>query len=466
MASGTEAVLARVEREGGAYLDELVDFLRIPSVSTDAQYKGDVLRAAEWLRAKMADAGLEAELIATAGNPLVYGEWSGAPGKPTILVYGHYDVQPADPLEEWRHPPFEPTIERDPEKGDRLVARGATDDKGQLFTHVKAVAAILAERGALPVNVKFVIEGEEESGGAAIDRYVRDDAGGKLACDAVAISDSSMYGRGQPSLIYGLKGLVYLEVKVQGPNRDLHSGSYGGAVTNPANALAHVVASLRDPVSGRVLIPGFYDRVRPLEDWERAEFAALPFDEQAYRRDLGVDALTGEQGYTTRERAWARPTCDVNGVWGGYMGEGAKTIIPARAGAKVSMRLVPDQDPQEIGELFTAHVRAQAPPGVRVEVGSIHGANPVLIDARGPIVEAAMDALEAEWGRRPVRVREGGTIPIADTFSQVLAVPIVLMGFGHEDDRLHSPNEKIDLASFHGGVRTVVRFLDRLAEAR
>lgn len=465
MASGTQGVLARVEREGESYLDELKDFLRIPSISTDPQYKGDVLRAAEWLRDRMTAAGLSAELIPTAGHPLVYGEWTGAPGKPTVLVYGHYDVQPPDPLEEWRHPPFEPTIERDAEKGDRLVARGATDDKGQCYAHVKAAAAILAERGSLPVNVKFVVEGEEESGGAAIDEFVRDDAGGRLACDCVVISDSSFFAPGQPSLIYGLKGLAYMEVRVQGPNRDLHSGSYGGAVTNPANALAHLIASLRDPASGRVLIPGFYDRVRPLEDWERKEFAALPFDEAEYKHDLGVDALTGEQGYTARERAWARPTCDVNGVWGGYMGEGAKTIIPARAGAKVSMRLVPDQDPKEIGALFAAHVRAQAPPGVRVEVAPLHGASPVLIDARGPIVEAAMDALEAEWGRRPVRVREGGTIPIVGTFARVLGVPVVLMGFGLEDDRLHSPNEKINLASFHGGVRSAVRFLDRLAEA-
>jgi len=464
MASGTEGVLARVEREGGSYLDELKDFLRIPSISTDPQYKDDVLRAAAWLRERMADAGLSAELIETAGNPLVYGEWTGAPGKPTVLIYGHYDVQPADPLEEWRHPPFEPTIERD-DKGDRLVARGATDDKGQSYAHVKAVAATLAERGELPVNVKFIVEGEEESGGAAIEAFVREDAGDKLACDCVVISDTSMYRRGQPSLIYGLKGLAYMEVKVHGPNRDLHSGSYGGAVTNPANALAHIVASLRDPASGRVLIPGFYEEVRPLEDWERQEFAGLPFDEEAYRSDLGVEALAGEEGYTTRERAWARPTCDVNGIWGGYMGEGAKTIIPARAGAKVSMRLVPDQDPEEIGELFTRHVRSVAPPGVRVEVSAIHGASPVLIDARGPIVEAALDALEAEWGRRPVRVREGGTIPIVGTFVQVLGVPVLLIGFGLEDDRLHSPNEKIDLACFHGGVRSSVRLLDRLAEA-
>lgn len=465
MAQSTQDVLERVDREGAAYLDELKDFLRIPSISTDPQYKGEVRRAAEWLRERMAAAGLAAELIETEGNPLVYGEWTGAPGKPTVLFYGHYDVQPADPLEEWRNPPFEPTIERDPVRGDRLVARGATDDKGQSYAHVKGIGAILAERGELPVNVKIVCEGEEESGGAAIDRFVREDAGARLGADCVVVSDTSMYAPGQPSLIYGLKGLAYMEVRVHGPNHDLHSGTYGGAVTNPANALAHLVASLRDPATGRVLIPGFYDRVRPLESWEREEFAALPFDEAEYKAELGVEALSGEEGYSTRERAWARPTCDVNGIWGGYMGEGAKTIIPARAGAKVSMRLVPDQKPAEIAAAFKAHVEAHALPGTRVEVLSVHGAEPVLIDARGPIVEAAMDALEAEWGKRPVRVREGGSIPIVGTFARVLGVPVLLMGFGLEDDRLHSPNEKLNLSSFHGGVRSVVRFLDRLGAA-
>lgn len=465
MASTTQDVLDRVDREGEAYLDELRDFLRIPSISTDPRHKGDVRRAAEWLRERMAEAGLAAELIETAGNPLVYGEWTGAPGRPTVLFYGHYDVQPAAPLEEWRNPPFEPTLERDAERGDRLVARGATDDKGRSYTHLKAIAAILAERGELPVNVKIVCEGEEECGGASIERFVRDDAGGKLAADCVVVSDTSMYAPGQPSLIYGLKGLVYLEIRVHGPNRDLHSGTYGGAVTNPANSLAQIIASLRDPETGRVRIEGFYDRVRPLEDWERKEFAALPFDEEEYKAELGVDALFGEEGYSTRERAWARPTCDVNGIWGGYMAEGAKTIIPARAGAKVSMRLVPDQKPEEIGAAFKAHVEAHALPGTRVEVISVHGAEPVLIDAQGPIVEAAMDALETEWGKRPVRVREGGSIPIVGTFAQVLQVPVLLMGFGLEDDRLHSPNEKLNLSSFHGGIRSVVRFLDRLGAA-
>src|SRR6202035_3408740 len=333
-------VLERIDNEKKAYLEELKDYIRIPSISTDPEYKSEVRRAAEFLRGKMQAAGLTAELIDTAGHPLVYGEWKGAPGSPTVLFYGHYDVQPVDPVELWRHPPFEPT-----EEGDKLVARGATDDKGQSFAHLKGVAAMLAARGKLPVNVKFLVEGEEEAGGEAIDRYVREDGGKRLACDCVVISDSSLYGPGQPALVYGLKGLAYMELKVTGPNRDLHSGTFGGGVTNPLNALCQIVARLRDAETGKVLVPGFYDDVRPIEAWERAEVARLPFDEEAYRRALGVAEVFGEQGYTTRERVWARPTCDVNGIFGGYMAKGAQTVLPSWGGAKVSMRLVPDQKP-------------------------------------------------------------------------------------------------------------------------
>lgn len=457
-------VLATIERDRGRYLDELKELLRIPSISADPAHQGDVRRAAEMVRDRLAAAGVEAELIegagpdGKAGNPLVYGEWLGAPGKPTVLFYGHYDVQPPDPIDEWRNPPFEPT-----EEDGRLVARGATDDKGQSYAHVKAVEAILATRGELPVNVKFLIEGEEEVGGETIEAFVREDAGRRLACDAVVVSDSSMYAPGQPSLVYGLRGLCYMEVRIQGPDRDLHSGSYGGAVRNPANALATILASLRDEETGRVLVPGFYDAVRPLADWEREEIAALPFDEAAYALEIDVPATAGEEGYSTRERTSARPTLDVNGLWGGYQGVGAKTILPARAGAKVSMRLVPDQDPDEIARLFREHVERVAPSGVRVEVLDLHHAPAALIDVQGPLVEAAMDALEAEWGKRPVRVREGGSIPIVATFSEVLEVPVLLIGFGHDDDRLHSPNEKFDIANFYAGIRTVARFLDRAA---
>ena len=452
-------VLERIEREGERHLAELEEYLRIPSISTDPQYKAEVRRAAEFLRDQLASAGLEAELVERGeGNPLVYAERLGAPGKPTVLFYGHYDVQPVDPIEEWRNPPFEPTRE-----GDDLVARGATDDKGQSFAHVKAVEAILAERGELPVNVKFLVEGEEESGGETIEAYVREDGGDRLACDCVVVSDSSMYAPGRPSIIYGLKGLAYMEIRAQGPNRDLHSGTYGGAVANPLNALADVLSRLRDPETGKVLVPGFYDDVRPLADWEREEFAKLPFDEDDYRRDLGIETTFGEEGYSTRERAWARPTCDVNGVWGGYQGEGAKTVLPARAGAKVSMRLVPDQDPADVVRKFKAYVEGMETPGVRIEARHVHSAPPTLIEAEGPFVEAAMAAFEETWGAAPVRVREGGTIPVVATFAEVLRVPVLLMGFGLPDDRLHSPNEKLNVRNYHAGIGTTVRLLDRLA---
>ncbi len=454
----SQDVFDRIEREKETYLEELIDFLRIPSVSTDPAYRDDVLRAAEFLRADFEKAGLETRLIEGEGYPLVYAEWTGAPGKPTLLCYGHYDVQPPDPIELWRSPPFEPTIE-----GDKLVARGATDDKGQSFAHVKAVAAVLAERGELPINVKFIIEGEEESGGEAIESFVREDAGKLLAADAVLVSDSAMFSPGQPSLVYGLKGMAYLEIRVYGPNRDLHSGSFGGAITNPLNALAEIVGKLRDSETGKILIPGFYDDVKPLEEWERKEFGALPFDPEAYRQELEVPELRGEEGFTTIERTWARPTCDVNGIFGGYMGEGAKTILPAWGGAKVSMRLVPDQDPKKIAQLVRDYVEEIAPPGVRVEIQEHHGADPVLLETEGPIVEAALSAMEDVW-KRPVRVREGGSIPIVSTFSQVLEVPILLLGFGQSDDRLHSPNEKFDLPNFYGGIRAVVRMLDRFGD--
>lgn len=460
MASDSKDVFGRIEAEKAGYLEELKDFLRIPSVSTDPAYAADVKRCAEFVRGKLEAAGLAAELVETDGYPLVYGEWLGAEGKPTLLFYGHYDVQPVDPIEEWRHDPFEPT-----EEGDLLVARGATDDKGQSFAHVKAVAAVLAERGELPVNVKFLIEGEEESGGESIEAFVRADGGRRLACDAVVVSDSSMYAPGQPSLLYGLKGLAYMEIRVTGPNRDLHSGTFGGAVANPGNALAQIVAKLRDPESGKILIPGFYDEVLPLEDWERREFGALPFDAEAYRTELGVPELFGEEGYTTLERTWARPTCDVNGIWGGYQGEGAKTVLPARAGAKVSMRLVPNQRTEEIARLFTDYVNEIAPPGVTVEVKNLHGADPVLVDVSGPLAEAAMAAQEDVWGKAPVRIREGGSIPIVGTFSDVLGKPVLLMGFGLSDDRLHSPNEKFNISHFYAGIRTSVRLLDLAAEA-
>lgn len=457
--TSSDDVFAQIERERGRFLAELKEYIRIPSISTDPAYKSEVDRCADWLIARMKAAGLTTEKIATDGHPLVYAEWLGAGAKkPTVLFYGHYDVQPPDPLEEWRNPPFEPT-----EEGDCLVARGATDDKGQSYAHVKAVEAMLSRRGSLPVNVKFLVEGEEESGGESIEKFVRADAGRKLACDVVVVSDTSLWAPGIPALTYGLKGLAYFEIRVQGPNRDLHSGVYGGGVTNPANALAEIIASLRDCRTGEIRVAGFFDDVRPLADWERKEFAALDFDDSEVKRDLAVDALTGEADYSYVERTWARPTCDVNGLWSGYQGKGAKTVLPARAGCKVSFRLVADQKPARIAELVRAHVARFTPPGVAVEVEYLHGADPVAVDATGPIAQEALAALEEVWGHRALRTRSGGSIPIVGTFSGVLAVPVLLMGFGLEDDRLHSPNEKFNISHFYLGIRAVARFLDRLA---
>jgi acetylornithine deacetylase/succinyl-diaminopimelate desuccinylase-like protein len=453
----SQDVLERIDREKESYLEELKDYLRIPSVSTDPAHNADVSACCDFLLEQMRAAGLSAERIQTERHPLAYAEWTGAPGKPTVLFYGHYDVQPPDPLELWRKPPFEPTVEE-----GKLVARGATDDKGQSFTHLKAVAAMLAERGELPVNVKLLVEGEEESGGESIDAFVRADAGDRLACDCVVVSDTSMYAPGQPSMLYGLKGLAYMEIKVVGPNRDLHSGTFGGAVANPINALAHILDGLLDSETGRVLVPGFYDDVVPLTDEERERFGALPFDEREYTRSLGIPEVHGEEGYTTKERVWGRPTCDVNGIYGGYQGKGAKTVLPSWAGAKVSMRLVPDQDPDEIGRRFEQHVQSLAPAGVTVEARYIHGAPAVLINTDGPLVEAAMAAQEDVFGAAPVLVREGGSIPIVGTFHHVLGVPVILMGFGFSDDGLHSPNEQFDIGQFYAGIRTIVRLLDRL----
>ncbi|MEM9558282.1 MAG: dipeptidase [Acidobacteriota bacterium] len=454
-AKSSQDVFDRIEREHEAYLDELKDYLRIPSISTDPAYDADVRRCAEFLLEKMRQAGLDARLIETEGKPLVYGERNDVPGAPTLLFYGHYDVQPADPLDLWNTPPFEPTV-----RDGKLFARGATDDKGQSFAQLKAVAALMAERGSLPINVRFLVEGEEESGGESIDAYVRSHAD-ELSCDGVFVSDSSMYSAGQPAIVYGLKGLTYMELRVTGPDHDLHSGVHGGAVRNPANALTQILDALIDAGTGRIQIPGFYDAVLPLEEWERKEFAALPFSEDAYRRETGVPETHGEEGYTTLERRGARPTLDINGIWGGYQGEGAKTVIPSIAGAKVSMRLVPDQDPDEIARLFEQHVQAIKPPGVTVEVLAHHGAQPVLITTEGAVFESAMAAAEDVW-QRPVRVREGGSIPIVGTFAEALGVPIVLLGFGLDDDNLHAPNEKFDVANFYDGIRAVVRLIDRL----
>lgn len=455
--SDSHDVFRRLDADRDRHLEELKDFLRIPSISTDPAHAGDLERCSAFVEEQMRRAGLAAERVDNGGPPLVYGEWQGAPDKPTVLIYGHYDVQPVDPLDAWRHPPFEPTLE-----GETLLGRGTTDDKGQLFCHLKAVEAILAERGRLPVNVKLLVEGEEESGGDSVDRFVRDRAD-RVACDVALISDSTMFP-GQPVLASGARGIVMFELLARGPNRDLHSGEFGGAVANPLNALAWVLGGLIDRGTGRILLPGFYDDVLPVSEEERAEMSELPFDEDAYRQGLGVAALFGEKGFSTVERTSVRPTCDVNGMWGGYQGAGGKTVLPAEAGAKLSLRLVPDQDPGRVAEILREHVAALSLPGIELELREMDSARPWRLDAEGPLVEAALRAMEDVWGRRPLRARGGGTLPILTTLTEVLKVPVLLLGFGLPDDRPHSPNEKIELTQFFGGLRSSVRILDRLGE--
>jgi acetylornithine deacetylase/succinyl-diaminopimelate desuccinylase-like protein len=433
-----------VNRE--SYLDELKTLLAIPSISALPEHAADVRRCAEWCASEMGRIGLQnVRLFETPGHPIVYGDWLGAPGAPTILFYGHYDVQPVDPLELWASPPFEATI-RDGE----LYARGAADDKGQVFMHFKAIEAHLKQNGRLPLNIKLIIEGEEEVGSGHLDDFVRahrDD----LKADVVVISDSGMFERGVPSMCYGLRGLVYFQIDLRGSKTDLHSGMFGGALINPAFALAQLLAQMKDR-SGRIKIPGFYDDVRPLEEAERQAWAALPFNEKKYRQDFGIPKLFGEPGYTTLERLWARPTLEINGLLSGFTGDGAKTVLPAVAMAKISMRLVPDQDPAKIGDLFEAFVRKLAPKSVELKITRMQGGKPWMTSYDNPFVQAAGRAIERGFGRKPIFTRDGGSIPVVSTFQEELGVPSVLFGVGLPDENAHAPNEKLDLTNFHNGV--------------
>lgn len=428
------------------YVEELKQYLAIPSISALPQHKDDVRKAAEWTADEMRRIGLQqVRLEETSGHPLVYGEWLGAEGAPTILFYGHYDVQPVDPVNLWTSPPFEATV-RDGE----IYARGSADDKGQVFMHFKAVEAHLKQAGRLPVNMKFLIEGEEEVGSANLDRFVQSHKE-QLAADVVVISDSPMFDRGVPSICYGLRGLAYYQIDLRGTKSDLHSGSFGGAVANPAMVLAQILAQMKDR-SGRIKIPGFYDDVVELRPEERAEFAKLPFNEKRYRHELGAPRLFGETGYSTLERIWGRPTFEVNGLLSGFTGDGAKTVIPALAMAKVSMRLVPNQDPQKIGDLFEAYLKKVAPKTVELTVTRMHGGKPWMTDFDNPFVQAAGRAIEQGFGQRPVYNREGGSIPVVATFQEELGLPCVLFGVGLPDENAHAPDEKLDLGNFHNGV--------------
>ena len=432
----------------GRFLDNLKAALRIPSVSSQSEHNADVRRCAEHIAAHLKKIGMtRAEVMDTPGHPVVYAEWLGAPGKPTVLLYGHYDVQPVEPLELWKTPPFEPT-----EKDGKLYARGACDDKGQVYMHLSAIEAHLAVNKKLPINMKLVIEGEEEAGSESLEGFL---VGHRkmLDADVIVVSDTGMLSPDQPALTYALRGILYTQIEVTGPTRDLHSGEFGGSVMNPANALAGIIAGLRD-ADGHITVPGFYDRVRELSATEQTAMNAVPFDEKGFIAETGAPMAFGEKGRSTLERIWSRPTLDVNGMWSGYTGEGSKTVLPSVAAAKVSMRLVPDQDPIALFAAFEKHVRALAPKAVTVKVVNMHAAEPWITSPDSPMLQAAIRALGRAWTKRPALIREGGSIPVMATFAKTHGLPCVLMGFGLHDDQLHAPNEKFSLTSFHGGTRS------------
>ncbi len=442
------------------YVEELKSYLAIPSISALPQHQADVRACAEWTAKELERIGMQnVRLIETPGNPVVYADWLGAAGAPTMLFYGHYDVQPVDPLELWTSPPFEATV-RDGE----IYARGSADDKGQIFMHLKAIEAWLKQNGSLPVNIKIFIEGEEEVGSKHLDQFVRDHKE-QLAADVVVISDSPMFDRGIPSICYGLRGLAYFQIDIRGTSSDLHSGSFGGAVANPAFVLGQILSQMKDK-GGRVKITGFYDDVRPLLDQEREQWKRLPFNEKKYRKELGAPKLFGESGYSTLERVWARPTFEVNGLLAGFTGEGAKTVIPATAMAKISMRLVPDQDPDKVANLFEAYLKKVAPKTVDVTLTRMHGGKPWMADFDNPYVQAAGRAIEQGFGKAPVFNREGGSIPVVSTFQEVLGVPSVLFGIGLPDENAHAPNEKLDLGNFHNGVIAAAYLYEELGKLR
>jgi len=446
LAAGAERRLARY-----------TEFLRIPSISGIPAHAPDCRRAAEWLAGELATAGLEhVEVAETGGHPVVYADWLHAEGSPTVLLYGHYDVQPVDPLDEWEAAPFEPLV-----RDGRILARGAADDKSNVLIALLAAEAVLAVERRLPVNLKLVFEGEEESSSVHLDAWLAANRE-RLAADAALVADSGFFEGNVPAITVGLRGICAAEIHVRGPLQDVHSGVYGGTIENPVNALAAIIAALKG-ADGRIRIPGFYDDVVALSDADRAALAELPFDEEAYRASLDVPALVGESGFTTLERRGARPTLDVNGIWGGFSGEGSKTIIPASAHAKVTCRLVADQEPERIFDLLREQVLRVAPPGVRVEVAYLGGGRPTLTPIDHPATRAFGRALAATFGRPPLYVREGGSIPVAASFASIVGLPVTVMGFMPPDGNFHAPNEWMDLGNFEGGIRTLARFLEEFA---
>ncbi len=443
---------AILEKNRDIHLQELKEWLSIPSISALSEHRNDIKHAAQWAADALKNAGLEnIRIMETGGHPVVYGDWLKAEGKPTVLIYGHYDVQPVDPIELWDTPPFEPDI-----RDGKIFARGSSDDKGQTFLHIKAIETILKETGSLPVNIKFCIEGEEEIGSPNLDAFVEDHRD-LLAADVLVISDTPMLEKGKPAICYGLRGLCGLQIDVKGPKGDLHSGLYGGAVQNPIHALVHILKSMRDD-EGKILVDGFYDRVIPLSEKEREEFARLGQMDENIRTELNVPALFGEKGYSALERTWARPTLEVNGIYGGFQGEGIKTVIPSEAHAKITCRLVPDQDPEEIAALIQQHVKKHMPPGVTVSFQLFDKGKPFMTPPDHPSIQAAAHAYEKAYGVSPAYTRMGGSIPIVETFVTVLNVPAVLMGFGLPDENFHAPNEHFNLENFDKGLLTLCHY--------
>lgn len=446
--------LAYADKHFETFVEQLEALLRIPSISTDPAYADEVRGAADWLADHFRDLGVETvEVIDTPGHPIVFAECRVGADRPTVLVYGHYDVQPPDPLDLWDSPPFTPV-----RKDNTLYARGACDDKGQLFMHVKALESYLQSGDPLPVNLKIMLEGEEESGSPSLVPFIEENKN-RLAADIVVISDTSMFGQGVPSITAGLRGMAYCQVELTGPNRDLHSGTYGGPTENPINALARLIGNLHDD-DHRITIPGFYDDVIPLTDEERETFRALPFDEEKWKASIDIDAAKPEQGYTILEALTARPTLDVNGIWGGYQGEGAKTVLPSKAGAKISCRLVPGQKSEDVAEKLEAYFQDHLPPTMKMKFTYLHGGKPVLVDTSSPAMQAAAAAMEATYGKTPYFTREGGSIPVVADFKEILGLDTVLMGFGLHSDAIHSPNEHFGLDRFQAGIQTIIRFLD------
>lgn len=441
------------------FLKELFDFLRIPSISDVSEHDGDTKRCSVWLAEHLKYIGMpKVEIFETEGHPIVYAEnLEAGADKPTVLIYGHYDVQPVDPLELWTTKPFEPEI-----RDGKIYARGSSDDKGQIFMHVKAVESYLKSGEKLPVNIKFLIEGEEEAGSNHLDDFILTHTD-LLKCDTVMISDTEWFADGVPSICYSLRGIAFVEITVTGPNRDLHSGTFGGAVDNPIIVLSKMISGLKDDY-GRITIPGFYDDVLPLEQDERDNFNKLPFSYKEWCEDLDVKDGYGELGYSTLERTWARPSLDINGMYGGYTGDGAKTVLPSKATAKISMRLVPNQKPDDIVAKIKEHLFRVAPPTVKISFRTLHGGNPVLVQRDGKAIQSAMNALRRTYNKEAVFMREGGSIPIVNTFTQALHAPVVLMGFGLPGDNIHSPNESFAVANFYGGIETSIYFIDEISK--